>query len=163
MKQASTSVKHQITAVEIQIKSLLGRVMSATNDTVIGAYEGKIANLEKSKSRLQDKLNYQRPPQGRLEEVLELSLKFPSSPWKLWESGNITSRRLLLRLAFTSPFAYHRNEGARTPEMSLRFKALDMVLQGNFKGGAQKRTRTSTSIRTLAPEASASTNSAIWA
>ena len=29
--------------------------------------------------------------------------------------------------------------------------------------GAQKRTRTSTSIRTLAPEASASTNSAIWA
>ncbi len=29
--------------------------------------------------------------------------------------------------------------------------------------GAQKRTRTSTSVRTLAPEASASTNSAIWA
>ena len=29
--------------------------------------------------------------------------------------------------------------------------------------GAQERTRTSTSIRTLAPEASASTNSATWA
>ncbi len=34
---------------------------------------------------------------------------------------------------------------------------------GNRLNGAQKRTRTSTSIRTLAPEASASTNSAIWA
>ncbi|WP_090214649.1 recombinase family protein [Epibacterium ulvae] len=136
MKQASTSVKRQITEVEKQIESLLGRIMSATNDTVIGAYEDKIASLEKSKIRLQDKLNYQRPPQGRLEEVLELSLKFLSSPWKLWESGNITSRRLLLRLAFTSPFAYHRNEGARTPEISLPFKALDMVLQGNFKDGA---------------------------
>ncbi|EDZ47365.1 hypothetical protein RBY4I_2583 [Rhodobacterales bacterium Y4I] len=33
-------------------------------------------------------------------------------------------------------------------------------MQGN---GAQERTRTSTSIRTLAPEASASTNSATWA
>ena len=31
------------------------------------------------------------------------------------------------------------------------------------ESGAQKRTRTSTSIQTLAPEASASTNSAIWA
>ena len=29
--------------------------------------------------------------------------------------------------------------------------------------GAQERTRTSTSIQTLAPEASASTNSATWA
>ena len=35
-----------------------------------------------------------------------------------------------------------------------------MVLRGF---GAQERTRTSTSIRTLAPEASASTNSATWA
>ena len=32
-----------------------------------------------------------------------------------------------------------------------------------LKNGAQKRTRTSTSLRILAPEASASTNSAIWA
>ena len=32
-----------------------------------------------------------------------------------------------------------------------------------YCSGAQERTRTSTSIRTLAPEASASTNSATWA
>ena len=32
-----------------------------------------------------------------------------------------------------------------------------------FKFGAQKKTRTSTSLRTLVPETSASTNSAIWA
>ena len=31
------------------------------------------------------------------------------------------------------------------------------------KGGAQERTRTSTSIQTPAPEAGASTNSATWA
>ena len=46
------------------------------------------------------------------------------------------------------------------PEMTKKsqlFKCLP------YKYGAQKRTRTSTSIRTLAPEASASTNSAIWA
>ena len=136
IKQASTSEKRQITEAEKQIETLLGRIMSATNDTGIGAYEDKIATLEKSKIRLQDKLNYQRPPQGMLGEVLELSLKFLSSPWKLRESGNITSRRLLLRLAFTSPFAYHRNEGTRTPEISLHFKALGMVLLGDFKDGA---------------------------
>jgi len=120
--------------------------MSATNDTVIGAYEDKISGLEKSKIKLQDSLNYQRPPQGRLEKVLELSLQFLSSPWKIWESDNIESRRLLLRLAFTppfayhrNPFAYHRNEGARTPKISLPFKMLGMVLKSDFKDGALQR------------------------
>jgi hypothetical protein len=34
---------------------------------------------------------------------------------------------------------------------------------GNFENGAQEKTRTSTPLRVLAPEASASTNSATWA
>lgn len=36
-------------------------------------------------------------------------------------------------------------------------------LKDCLKFGAQKKTRTSTSLRTLVPETSASTNSAIWA
>ena len=41
--------------------------------------------------------------------------------------------------------------------------ALVFKTNGKIDDGAQERTRTSTSIQTLAPEASASTNSATWA
>ena len=42
-------------------------------------------------------------------------------------------------------------------------KKTEGIQQVELEDGAQERTRTSTSIQTLAPEASASTNSATWA
>ncbi|WP_298261301.1 hypothetical protein [uncultured Litoreibacter sp.] len=135
-KDVTCSVKHQITEVEKQIEGLLGRIMQASNDAVIDAYEDKIGELEKTKVRLTDSLAYQAPPQGRFEEMLELSLKFLPSPWKLWESGQPELCRTLLRLAFTEGFSYHRIEGAITPKISMPFKALGVLGGGDFRDGA---------------------------
>lgn len=135
-KHASQNVKSQIAEADKQIESLLGRIMKTTNDSVIGTYEEKISLLEKDKARLAENLTKQAPASGRFEQILELSLQFLSNPWKLWESGEITLRRTLLRLAFTEGFAYHRNEGARTPQISLPFKALGVFQMGEFKDGA---------------------------
>ncbi|MFY0620872.1 MAG: recombinase family protein [Pelagimonas sp.] len=136
MKKSTASVKRQITEAEKQIDSLLTRIINATNDSVISAYEKKIAKLERSKVRLQDSLIHHAPKQGRLEEMLEHSLQFLASHWKLWDSGNITLRRMLLRLAFADRFAYHRIEGARTPELSIPFKVLGMFQYGEKYNGA---------------------------
>lgn len=130
------SVKGQIVDVEKQIEVLLGRIMQATNDAVIGAYEEKIGELDKTKARLTENLEYQAPSSDRYEEILELSLRFLSSPWKIWESGQIILRRTLLRLAFTEGFSYHRNGGARTPKISLPFKALGVFQGVGFVNGA---------------------------
>ncbi|GLO72301.1 hypothetical protein MACH17_38180 [Phaeobacter inhibens] len=83
MQGAAQSAKCQIADAEKQIEALLGRIMNATNDTVIGTYEEKIGELEKTKVRLQDKLTYPVPYPGRFDEMLELSLKFLANPWKL--------------------------------------------------------------------------------
>ena len=139
-KDVSLSAKCQIAEAEKQIETLLGRIMNATNDAVIGIYENKIGVLEKTKVRLHDNLTLQTPAKasttGRFDEMLELSLKFLSNPCKLWESGNLILRRTLLRLAFTEGFAYHRNDGARTPQLSLPFKALGVFQQGKNSNGA---------------------------
>jgi hypothetical protein len=136
VKDAKASVKRQIAEAEKQIDSLLARIINATNDSVIGAYEEKIARLEKSKVRLQDSLIYHAPKQGRLEEMLEHSLQFLANPCKPWDSGNIVARRILLRLAFVDRFAYHRIEGARTPELSIPFKVLGVFQYGEKYNGA---------------------------
>lgn len=103
---------------------------------VIGAYEDKIANLEKSKVRLLDSLSYQAQPRGTGRELLELSLMLLANPWKLWKSGNAELRRLVLRLGFSEGFAYHRIDGARTPKMTLPFNALRQIQYGCIEGGA---------------------------
>lgn len=116
MKDASKSVRRQIAEADKQIVSLLDRIMGATNDAVISADEQKIGVLERDKTRLHDTFIHQAPASKRFAEALELSLRFLSSPWKIWESGNILLRRTLIRSAFAEGFSYHRTEGGERPK-----------------------------------------------
>ncbi|EEB85376.1 recombinase family protein [Roseobacter sp. GAI101] len=136
-KDAKRSTQRQIVNIEKQIETLLGRIMNATSDPVIVAYESKLDQLEKDKARMRENLSKSEPKAGMLEEMIELSLKFLSSPWKIWESGDIALRRTLLRLAFTEGFAYHRNGAHRTPQKALPFKALGMFSGGQMINGAE--------------------------
>ncbi len=162
-KEAIKSGQRQLKEFDKQIDTLLSRIMESTNATVIGTYETKIGALEKQKIILGEQLAHQAEPKGTYEEKLEPVLTFLSSPWKLWETGHTALRCTVLKLAYADRIQYDRFEGPRTPQIALPFKALEKITDIGVCFGAQKRTRTSTSLRTLAPEASASTNSAIWA
>jgi site-specific DNA recombinase len=141
-KLAARSTKRQLADVEKQIDALLTRIVSTNNATVVKAYENKIAEFEKSKAVLTENLVQKAPTARRFEETLELSTIFLSSPWKLWESGQMNLRRMLLRLAFTGRFDYHRNGGARTPKIALPFKALGVFEYGENTNGAAGENRT---------------------
>ena len=68
------------------------------------------------------------------------------------------SARILLRLAFNDRIACNWN-----PKNPSSVQGAGNVKNITERNGAQERTRTSTPVRALAPEASASTNSATWA
>ncbi len=131
-KDVARLTKRQIADAESQIEALLSRIMQASNDAVIGACENKITELEKSKVLMAENLAEKASKPKRYEDYLELSLKFLSSPWKIWESGDANLRRIVLRLGFSSGFSCHRIDGARTPQIALPFKAL-----GVFSGGVK--------------------------
>ena len=123
-EHAVNSAKQQIRQIEKQTEALLARIVETTNESVIAAYEGKIADLEHTRLRLQQQAANYTAPTGTFEEKLEPALQFLANPWKLWQTGQIALRRAVLRLTFTERLAYHRNEGARTPQLALPFKAL---------------------------------------
>ena len=137
-KDIILSAKQQIREIEKQTESLLTRIMNATNDTVIQAYEEKIAQLEKNKLFLTEKLNNQAEPKGSMQEKLEPVLQFLANPWKLWENGNIHLQRTVLKLAFTDPIPYCRFTGARTTQIALPFKVLATIPQGQVFDGAAR-------------------------
>ncbi len=162
-EEAVRTGKRQLADIEKQIETLLDRIMDASSTAVINSYEQKIGALEKSRTRLEDQLANCQPPKGKLEEILELSLQFLANPWKLWESGQITLQRTVLRLAFADRLVYDRFEGARTPKTALPFKALEGIAAPMVKSGAVEKTRTSTGITPQRPQRCASTNSATTA
>ncbi len=138
---AQGEVKRQLKAVEKQIESLLDRIVDAGSQSVIKAYETRLAKLERQKIVLEEKTQTIVPKKGKLEECIELSLKFLSNPWDIYKNGSYAMRQVVLRLAFVEPLPYCRNDGYGTPKISFPFKMLggssgrneEMVLQGRIE------------------------------
>ena len=146
-KTAVHSAKKQIGDLDKQIEGLLMRVLDSTNQTVIRTYEDKISQLEFRKARLVDQMGNQVKPSGTFEEKLEPVLSFLANPWKLWESGSTPLRRTVLKLAFADRIPYCRNEGPRTPDIALPFRALGGISDQQLRFGAGGGTRTHTALR----------------
>ncbi|GLO70465.1 hypothetical protein MACH17_19820 [Phaeobacter inhibens] len=111
--------------LEKQIEGLLDRVVEADSKSIIAAYEKRIEKMERQKLILDEKLVNRGKPAHTFEQMFEHACAFLSNPWKLWESGNLIARRIVLRLAFAERISYSREFGLRTPKTTLPFKVLE--------------------------------------
>jgi len=110
--------------IEKQIDILLDRIVETTGTATIKAYERKIGQLEKDRFLMTEKMKKSFQPRATPPQMLELSMKFLSNPWKLWASDDINLQKMALRLAFSEALPYHRNEGYRTAKTTLPFNVL---------------------------------------
>ena len=116
--------------IEKQITTLLDRIVEASSQSIIGAYEKRIAGLEKGKALLEEKRLNAGARHGTFRELFELAMGFLASPAKLWNSGSFLHKKLVLRLAFIDQLAYCPIDGFRTPKISLPFKMLKGFREG---------------------------------
>jgi len=137
-RQIIQSGETQLTLLDKQIETLLDRIVDVTNTSVISRYEDKIAELEKDKRILAEKMQLQAEPKGSFEQKLKPVLRFLAHPWKLWENGNNHLRRTIIKFAFADRIHYDRFEGARTAQKSLSFKALGMISTVEDRFGARR-------------------------
>lgn len=136
------SAKLKLGEIEKQTATLLERIMETSNPAVLETYEAKIGQLNKEKALLTENIENQVVPAGSFAEKLEPALMFLSNPWKIWESGSVAARKLVLKLAFTDRIRYCRNEGARTAELAFPFKALSGFTDQRVCYGADEMHRT---------------------
>jgi hypothetical protein len=101
--------------------------------SVIAAYERRIANLEREKLVIIEKLQANAFPKRGSAEQFELAFRFLENPQELWASERLDDKRLVLKLTFADRLAYCRNGGFRTPQTTLPFKALGAVGGGKCK------------------------------
>ena len=125
-------VQTELISVEKQIEQFLDRLVDADGDSVIKAYERRIKKLENQKIVLKEKIESSGRPLKTFDDALRTAIEFLANPWKLWDSGELEHRRMVLKLAFGQPLAYVRNEGFRTANFAWPFKALSQFAQGEF-------------------------------
>lgn len=121
----TNTMRSNIRKTEKQIESLVDRIVDAVSPTAITAYEKRIAKLEADKVLLSERCKNNTQPKGTLRENLEHALAFLANPYRLWSSGRFEDKRTVLKLTFSHQLTYHRDEGYRTPKISLPFKLLE--------------------------------------
>ncbi len=132
-----TSLNDDLKAIEEQLDVFLERIIESSSTSVTRAYERKIADLDKEKLLLEEKIENLSSKKVKKSftkgDALELSVKFLSNPCKIWETGDLALRKLVLRLAFFGPMMYHRKEGILNTKKSLPFSILESIQEGDFK------------------------------
>ncbi len=131
-------LEKQLKDVARQIESLLDRIVDSTSASVVSAYEARIEKLERQKIVLVERVETTVPPRGRLEDCIELALKFLANPWNLYKNGDFTLRQTVLRLVFSEPLKYGQNGVYGTPELSFPFKYLAGTSGGGKRDGAAR-------------------------
>jgi site-specific DNA recombinase len=120
-------VRQEVLKIEKQIDHLLERIVDTSSQTVIKAYESKIAKLEREKLITKQNMQNRKAVKHTYDDLFELAMEFLSKPWILWTSGNFYYRKMLLRMAFTERLAYSRKDGFLNPKKALPFNILEGI------------------------------------
>jgi|LZQP01.1.fsa_nt_gb hypothetical protein len=123
----SQAIKRSIPRCETQITQLLDRIVDASSDSVVKAYETRIAKQEKEKLALAERFSQEGKPKHPFGEMFELTMRFLSDPCNIWKNGRFEDKQTVLKLVFSSPLKYKKNEGFRTPDFSSVFSLLQEI------------------------------------
>ena len=111
--------------IDREVEKFVDMIADASSAHAARAYERKIDKLEAEKVLTMQKMAELKNLNRRLPEKVELALSFLSNPWKIWDLGDHSMRKLLLRMAFSGRISYDRKTGYRTPQTSVIFRFLD--------------------------------------
>jgi site-specific DNA recombinase len=127
------TLEKQIQATEGKVDKLLERIVEAESPLVVKAFEKKIHKLQDNQRVMEEKIGQCGRPLRPYDDMYRTSLQFLENPHKIWALGRFEDKRAVLKLAFANRLTYVRNEGYRTPDLSMPFKVL-----GNFFGHENK-------------------------
>ena len=161
-RQQTAALVRELKAAEKQGEQLLDRVVEATSDAIIAAYERRLKEIEAQKAVLREKIASFGKPLAPFVETYRTAFAFPANPCNLWHSPRIEDRRAVLKLCFAGRLPYDRKDGYRTAEISMPFKLLG-ELKMNETEMVPRRGLEPPRLAAHGPEPCASTNSATWA
>jgi len=112
------------------MERMADKMIDTDNALVSGQIEKRMAQLERDKLLVTEKIEKLSKPVRAFDELFEHALIFLANPQKIWDKGNFEDKRNVLKLAFSERLKYSRETGIRTPKTSIPFKTLGVFLDG---------------------------------
>lgn len=115
------------------IENLLRRIVQTDNENITSAYERHIIELQKEKAVIEEEASRLVDVDQSFDEMFELAMSFLSNPYSIWEKGDLSTKKTVLRLVYSKPLTVSRKTGVQTGIPSLPFKTLQFLEQTNLK------------------------------
>ncbi len=131
-KEHESHLKRDLISIERKMSGLVDRILDAGPSCLAATYESRLKELEMQKAELQEKLSESPRIRGDLEGVFRTALQFLSNPLNLWQSERLEDKRAVLKMVFADRLSYHRENGFRTANTTLPFKALAHFSDNNL-------------------------------
>jgi site-specific DNA recombinase len=127
VKEQRAALKLEAAALDKKIAQLVDRIVESDNLSLVSVYETKLDDLQRDKLLLAERTAKCGTVVRDYDATFRTALSFFSNPWNLWEFGTLADKRAVLKLTFAGHLTYDWNEGLRTAELSLPFRALQDV------------------------------------
>lgn len=127
------SMQKQLSQMDRKSAQILDRLIDTNSDTLISAYEERLREIEEQKTFLAEKIQKCGKSIAPFDQVYRTAFDFLGNPSKLWASERFEDKRAVLKLVFAERLPFTRNEGYRTAQTSLPFKALEDFRLGKFE------------------------------
>ncbi len=124
VERRSAAMRQDLALITKKVDQLLGRLVDATSESVVAAYERKIRDYETEKAVLADNLGRVGKPMKSFGDTYRTAFDFLANPLKLWHSQELADRRAVLRLVFSEKLPYQRGHGYRTAQVTAPFRFL---------------------------------------
>ena len=116
----------QVKRLKQDQEKLLDRILATENDTLVVAYEERIARSQSEQARCEEKLAELGKASPSFDELFEHTLDVLSNSCDIWKNRDRDWKSVLLKAVFSARLRYSPKTGLRTPETTFPFK----VLQG---------------------------------
>ena len=125
LKDSRKSFETQLGQLQTQKSRTIDKLINTNHSSVTAACEQRIQEIELDIVVTEEKIQNFGRPLADFDENFRTAIEFLADPYKLWASDNYEHKRAVLRMGFSEPLVYDRNEGFRTACKSSPFRLLD--------------------------------------
>lgn len=144
MREVDKTVKARQThldGLEVEKKKLIQLVVKTDDIDLKAAYEEQLSDVSQEVVVLKNQIMSPEEKRLNIETATEIVFDFLENPLKQWQSGDIHTQRLVLKLVFEQPLTYNRKSGFETANLSLPLRVFSLPDTQNVanveKGGIE--------------------------
>ncbi len=130
-----TEAQAELTTVSGDLRDVAARLGRTKSDTAAQTLEARIEELARREAVLQDELSTPRheltaADAGTLFKRVRPLLQ---NPLQVWETSPLVYKKVVTRIAFTTPLRYDRKTGFGTPDIAVPYRITRSITSSNSK------------------------------